>query len=166
MWNKKVRGQRRKLRALLKAIDDPSDPFNKEGLCIELSVPSSPWIEMPKTYGKVKSEFCRKWIEETAILTKQIPQDIGFCKVVGSIVYPELWNSQILIFRDEEYYNGFWKRDDDYQTWTKIEGRSFSKERNIKTDLKEFGYREILRDEDFNYSCDIWLYAAEEPPQC
>ena len=166
MWNKKVRGQRRKIRALLKAIDDPSDPFNKEGLCIELSVPSSPWIEMPKTYGKVKSEFCRKWIEETAILTRQIPRDIGFCKVVGSIVYPELWNSRILIFRDEEYYNGFWKRDDDYQTWTKIEGRSFSKERNIKTDLKEFGYREMLRDEDFDYSCDIWFYATEEPPQC
>ena len=68
MWNKKVRGQRRKLKVLLKAIEHPTAPFEREGQCIELSVPSTPWIEMPKTYGKVKTEFCRKWIEETAIL--------------------------------------------------------------------------------------------------
>lgn len=162
MWNKKVRGQRRKLKALLNAIEHPSDPFSKEGRCIELSVPSSPWIEMPKTYGKVKTEFCRKWIEETEILTERIPGGIGFCKVVGCIVYPELWNSKILIFRDEGYYSGFWKRDGEYETWTKIEGKSFAKDRNIRTELKEFGYREVLRDEDFDYSCDIWFYAAEE----
>lgn len=164
MWRKKVRGQRRKLKALLKAIEHPNAPFEREGSCIGLSVPSSPWIEMPKTYGKVKTRFCRKWIEETAALIEQIPEDTGFCKVVGAVVYPELWNSQILIFRDEDYYNGFWNRNDSYQTWTKIKGKSFSKERNIKTELNEIGFHEVLKDEDFDYNCDIWFYFKGDLP--
>ena len=164
MWNKKVRGQRRKLKVLLKTIEHPTAPFEREGQCIELSVPSTPWIEMPKTYGKVKTEFCRKWIEETAILADSIPEDAGFCKVVGSIVYPQLWNSTILIFRDEEYYNSFWKRDDAYQIWTPIEGKSFIRERNIKTDLNEFGFEEVLKDEDFEFHCRIWFYTKDDLP--
>lgn len=164
MWNKKVRGQRKKLKVLLKIIEHPTAPFEREGACIALSVPSTPWIEMPKTYGKVKTAFCRKWIEETAVLTESIPDDIGFCKVVGSIVYPELWNSQILIFRDEEYYKSFWNRNDGYQTWTKIEGKSFIKERNIRTELNEFGFREELKDEEFEYHCSIWFYTKGDLP--
>lgn len=158
MWNKKVRGQRRKLKALLKAIENHRDFFDFEGKFNCLEVPSDPWIEKPKTYGKVKTAFCRKWIEETERLISQTPEDVGFCKVVGAIVYPELWNSQIIIFKDKEYYDSFFERKGPYQTWTRITYRSFAAERNITTGLQEFGFVEDLVDEDFEHRSYIWFY--------
>ncbi len=42
-------------------------------------------------------------------------------KVVAVIDELYLWNSQIIIFYDEKYYNDFWDRKDSYQTWTPLE---------------------------------------------
>ncbi len=161
MWNKKVRGQRRRLSTLIRKIEGKVVSFETEEDMICLEVPSSPWIEMPKTYGKVKTAFCRVWISKTEELIRQVPQDIGFCKVVGVIVYPEFWNSQIIIFKDEEYYRNFWDRKGPYQTWTLINDRSFAEQRGIRTGLKEVGYEEVLEDEDFRHRSDIWCYMEE-----
>ena len=161
MWNKKVRGQRRRLRALIRAIEEKEVSFETEDDMICLEVPSSPWIEMPKTYGMVKTAFCRAWISKTEKLIKKVPEDKGFCKVVGFIVYPEFWNSQIIIFKDEEYYRNFWDRKGPYQTWTLINDRSFAEQRGIRTGLKEVGYEEVLEDEDFRHRSYIWCYMEE-----
>ena len=161
MWNKKVRGQRRRLRALIRAIEEKEVSFETEDDMICLEVPSSPWIEMPKTYGKVKTAFCRAWISKTEELIKKVPEDKGFCKVVGFIVYPEFWNSQIIIFKDEEYYRNFWDRKGPYQTWTLVNDRSFAEQRGIRTGLKEVGYEEVLEDEDFRHRSDIGCYMEE-----
>ena len=158
MWNKKVRGQRRKLKTLLRNMEKINADFSFEGEVRGLHVPSSPWIEMPKTYGKIKTEFCRKFIVKTEKIIEQKPSDIGFCKVICAITYPELWNSEIMIFRSEEYFKNFWDRNDSYQTWTKIEGRSFATKRGIKTDLKEVGYIEDLVEEDYTHRSFIWFY--------
>ena len=162
MWNKKVRGQRRRLKALIRAIDDKTVSYESDDTYICIDVPSSPWVEMPKTYGKVKTAFCREWISKTEKLIGQAPQDAGFCKVVGIIVYPELWNSQIVIFKNEEYYRNFWDRKGPYQTWTPIEGRSFAEERGISSGLKEVGYEEVLNDEDFTRRSFIWCYMEDD----
>ena len=163
MWNKKVRGQKQKLKRLLDNIDHPTkDPFGGDAQYNGFDVPGTPWIEMPKTYGRIKSKFCRKWISQTEKFISQKPSDIGFCKICCLIVWPELWNSQIIVFKDEEYYKTFFDRKDDYQTWTRITDRSFAKDRNIKTSLVETGFIEDLVDEDFTHRSYIWVY-AEEP---
>ena len=162
MWNKKVRGQKRRLRTLLQKIESPTDPFGETDRFKGLQVPGSPWIEMPKTSGKVKTAFCRKWISEAEELIRQTPDNIGFCKVVGMIVYPELWNSEIIIFRDEAYFNTFWDRKGPYQTWSRISGRSFAAERGIITDLTEVGYIEELVEDDYRHRSYLWFYMDGE----
>ena len=145
----------------MRAIEEKAVSFDAEDDMICLEVPSSPWIEMPKTYGKVKTAFCRAWISKTEELIKKVPEDTGFCTVVGFIVYPEFWNSQIIIFKDEEYYRNFWDRKGPYQTWTLVNDRSFAEQRGIRTGLKEVGYEEVLEDEDFRHRSYIWCYMEE-----
>ena len=155
---KKIRGQKRRLNALLRQIDDLQIPAGRDDVMKHLHVPSSQWIEMPKTSGKVKTEFCRKWISKTEEFVRQMADQEGFHRVVAVISYPELWNSEIIFFYDEEYYQSFWDRKGPYQTWTRLENRSFAAERGIKTKLTESGYLEELMDEDFTYRGFLWFY--------
>ncbi len=66
----------------------------------------------PKTSGKIKTAFCKKWLEKTEEIIGNKPKDLPFCKVVAAITYPDVRESQIIIFYDEEYYNSFWTGKD------------------------------------------------------
>ncbi len=162
MYYGKSRGQKRKFKMLLRWMDK-IEPFMETGEEQEhFHVPCGTWLSMPKTSGRVKTEFCRKWIKKTEEIILRKPKDLPFCKVVAAVCCPDVRSSQIIIFYDEKYYSTFWKRDGVYQKWTRIEGKSFAKERNIKTDLPETGYIEELQDEDYNCKSYIWFY-GEQP---
>lgn len=142
---------------------DTFDPFKETNEQEEhFHVPCRPWLDQPKTSSKIKTEFCRKWLKKTEEFIACKPKELPFCKVVAAICYPHVRNSQIIIFYDEKYYSTFWKRDGEYQKWTRIEsGKSFAKERNIKTDLPETGYIEELFDEDYYVKSYIWFYGEQ-----
>lgn len=109
---KKQRGQRRKLKQLVRAMDQWT-PFTKTGeACEHFHVPSDWFIQHPKTYGKVKSAFRQAWIKKTEEMIAAKPEHLPFCKIVSCIISPELWSSQIIIFYDEEYYKDFGDRED------------------------------------------------------
>ena len=75
----------------------------------------------------------------------------------------EISNSRIIFFYDEEYYNNFWKRNDSYQTWEKIDSKNSLKQKlNIQTNLKEIGFKETINDEDFKYETELWVYGDIE----
>ena len=166
MWindrKKKVRGQKRKLKILINNIDqiDPSRAFsNPDRQMNHIHVPGTPWMEMPGTRGRVKTEFCKAWIRKAEELIAQKPKDVGFCKVVANICYPDLWNSQIVIFFDEAYYKTFWDRKGPYQCWERMNaGRSFAADRGITTELVETGYIETLYEESDYYRSILWFY--------
>ncbi|RHS51998.1 DUF3916 domain-containing protein [Clostridium sp. AM46-21] len=107
----------------------------------------------------MKTAFCKKWLEKTEEIIGNKPKDLPFCKVVAAITYPDVRESQIIIFYDEEYYNSFWDRKGPYQIWTRVDDkRSFAKERGIMTKLPEIGYIEELNDEDYYTKSNIWFY--------
>ena len=60
---KKIRGQKRRLNALLRRIDELQIPAGRDDVMKHLHVPSSQWIEMPKTSGKVKTEVSHALLE-------------------------------------------------------------------------------------------------------
>ena len=163
MYNGKVRGQKRKLKKLLKYIEE-IEPYKdlehaNEYKFEHFHVPSSVWIEMPKTSSKIKTLFCKAWIRKTEEILKAKPEGVEFCKVVCDLTVPNLWDSQIIIFYDRDYYDNFWNRHGGYQDWSRIKnGMSFIKERNIVTDLKEVGYKETITDEDKISVSNIWFY--------
>ena len=157
----KQRGQHRKWRKLRERIYEISDrAFRDTDQAFEhFHVPSDQFIDSRKTSGKIKTAFCRAWIEETERLTRQKPIDVDFCKVVCFLCPTDLWSSQIIVFYDIDYYDSFWDRSNEYQQWCRCKtNRSLLAERNIKTNLPELLIRESIRDEEDVFYFDLWFY--------
>ena len=160
MKYKKERGQSRKLKTLIDNMHLFVPFENTDVRYDHFHVPSGPFISSPKTSGKVKTAFCKAWIQKTEEFINQKPLDLTFCKVVAIIDEDDLWESQIVIFYDENYYKSFWARSASEQTWTPIKdpAKSFIKERNIETQLTEIGYLETISEVDFNKKSALWFY--------
>lgn len=162
MDRRKQRGQAHRCKRLLNDIDE-FVPYQNIGNELEqehFHVPGTPWIESPKTSGKVKTLFVKKWLEKTAEFIRLKPEGVPFCKVVAVIDEPYLWSSQIIIFYSEEYYKTFWDRKGPYQTWRFIEDKtkSFVKPRNIEVDFTEKGYHEVCIEDDYAIKSTLWFY--------
>ena len=160
MKHKKQRGQKRKLNALLSNINQIQPFENTDCQYEHFHVPCSQFISSPKTYGRIKTQFCRAWLDKTAEIIEQKPNHLSFCKVVAVINEFDLWESQIIIFYDPKYYNSFWSRTSCEQIWQSIEnqGKSFVQERHIELSLKEKGYLEIIKDFDYSHKTILWFY--------
>lgn len=72
----------------------------------------------------------------------------------------DFWESQIIVFYDNDYYDSFWQRDSDEQIWSPIvkQGMSFIQEHHIESNLKEKGYYEVITDTDYNKKTILWFY--------
>ena len=157
---KKERGQSRKLKTLIDNIHQFVPFENTDARYEHFHVPSGPFISSPKTSRKIKTAFCKAWIQKTEEFLNQKPSDLPFCKVVAIIDEGDIWASQIVIFYDASYYKSFWIRNSTEQTWTLIKdpAKSFIKERNIETKLNEIGYLEAISEIDFNKKSTLWFY--------
>lgn len=91
---------------------------------------------------------------------EQKPDCLSFRKVVAVIDEFDLWESQIIIFYDKNYYNSFWSRTSGEQIWEPIEnqGRSFIQERHIESTLKEKCYLETIDDFEYFHKTILWFY--------
>ena len=163
MFCGKSRGQRQKFKRLLKNIAEIEpykniEEINERGF-EHFHVPCSVWLDKPKTSSKIKTAFCKAWIRKTEEIIKAKPKEFEFCKVVCGLCIPNVQNSQIIIFYNQKYYESFWNRHGDYQDWSRTPDElSLMKERNIVTELKEFGFKETLTDEDYTIVSHIWFY--------
>lgn len=64
---KKQRGQHRKLKTMFKYIDKFT-PFTETNQSYEhFHVSSDTFIDSSRTSGKIKTKFCRKWIDDDEI---------------------------------------------------------------------------------------------------
>ncbi|MDE5985621.1 MAG: DUF3916 domain-containing protein [Eubacterium sp.] len=163
MDKKKQRGQQRKLKRMFGYIDDFTPFADIECGYEHFHVPSSQFIDSRQTSGKIKTAFCRKWLEAAGKFISQKPIDLQFCKVVAVIDTAGYWNSQIIIFYDEEYYKSFWQRTGPEQFWIPIEkSKSFCKIRNITTTLPEIGYVEKIAEDNNIIQSELWFYGDVE----
>ncbi|MBR4029823.1 MAG: DUF3916 domain-containing protein [Clostridia bacterium] len=160
MIYKKQRGQKRKLKALLNNINEIRPFQNIDCKYEHFHVPCGQFVSLPKTRGRVKTVYCKAWLDKTAEMIAQKPCDIPFCKVIAVIDELDLSESQIIIFYDKNYYDSFWKRDSGEQIWTPIvkDSLSFIQRRHIDSNLKEKGYYETITDIDFFYKTRLWFY--------
>ena len=107
MADKKVRGQKRLLKNMLKEIEEirPYRYIEYADKCQyeHYHIPAGFWINSSKTSSKVKTAFCKAWIRKTEEIIKAKPEVNHFCKVVCDLTVPSLWSSQINIFYDQEH---------------------------------------------------------------
>ena len=82
MRYKKQRGQKRKLKALLNNINQICPFERKDNPYEHFHVPCAPFISSPKTSGKIKTAFCKAWLNKTAEIIEQKPCDLPFRRVV------------------------------------------------------------------------------------
>ena len=113
----------------------------------------------PKHTEKLK-QFCNAWLDKTAEIVEKKPNHLSFCKVVALIDEFNLWESQIIIFYDKNYYSSFWSRNSIEQSWYPIDkdGLSFLQERNINSNLKEKGYIETVNEDEYSHKTKLWFY--------
>lgn len=152
---KKQRGVYRKLNLLLKKID-LFEPVKKDNIYEEFVVPGNNFLDVSPI--SIKRKFIIKWLEITEKFINN-KDNKRFCRIVGMIETKEISYSRIILFYDEEYYNNFWKREDSYQIWKRLDSKKSLKQRlNIQTNLKEIGFKETLNDDDFKYETELWFY--------
>ena len=151
---KKQRGAGRRLKALLRNIDGIR-PFVRTNDATEhFHVPCGGFIDSRRTRGKIKTEFIEKWIDTAIRFIERSRDDLPFCRVVAMIRIPCLWESQIIIFYDEDYYQTFFER------WIEDSGASLMKSRNIEREIGEMRYFDPM---DYysrgkNIKSELWFY--------
>lgn len=155
----KQRGQRRKLDQLLNHINQVTTEYSPVDDYEHFHVPCrNDFLDSPNTSGYVKRKFCQIWLDKTLSFINNKPSDIEFCKIVCMVSPKFFWNSQIIIFYDDQYYETFWNRHNEYQSWIKISGKSYKDAFVLETNMKEVGFIEEINEEDCSYIGELWFY--------
>ena len=94
----------------------PSTFYNDEYWNMLLPV-SQAFIDSRKTPRKVKRLCIQTLLNQANHLINMKPSDTHTYRVVVLISINNLWDSQIIIFKNEDYFHNFFNRDSEFQKW-------------------------------------------------
>ena len=119
MHEKKIRGMKRKTNAMIKQIEEhtktfPSTFYNDEYWYMPLPV-SQAFIDLCKTPRKVKRLCIQTLLNQANHLIKIKPSDTHTYRVVTLISIENLWESQIIVFKNDDYFHNFFNRNNEFQ---------------------------------------------------
>lgn len=80
----------------------------------------------------------------------QVLIDVSGARVVAIINLPDMFGSEVCVFFDEAFFEGFAPRDSEDHTWTPIDD-SLARRWNLRPPkgFGEVGYRTVTRDTDY-----------------
>ncbi|WP_242255789.1 DUF3916 domain-containing protein [Bacillus cereus group sp. BfR-BA-01379] len=164
MHEKKVRGMKRKTRTMIQRIEEhtktfPSAFYYDEYWYMPLPV-SQTFIDSCKTPRKVKRLCIQTLLNQAQHLIKIKPSDTHTYRVVVLISIESLWNSQIIVFKNEDYFHNFFNRNSEFQKWIPLSNESdFWKtwEISIWPTAQTLHFQEILYDEDTIDEKEVWF---------
>lgn len=111
------------------------------------------FIDSKKTPRSIRKFCIQTLINATEKLVKIKPSSQIKTRIVAIISLPNLWDSQITVFFDSNYFDTFFDRKSDYQKWISLSStRNIQKEwgLNIPNNFLLKGYLEKINDEDYN----------------
>ncbi|MDA1677599.1 DUF3916 domain-containing protein [Bacillus cereus group sp. TH152-1LC] len=164
MHEKKVRGMKRKTRTMIQRIEEhtktfPSAFYYDEYWYMPLPV-SQTFIDSCKTPRKVKRLCIQTLLNQAQHLIKIKPSDTHTYRVVVLISIESLWNSQIIVFKNEDYFHNFFNRNSEFQKWIPLSNESdFWKtwEISIWPTAQTLHFQEIIYDEDTIDEKEVWF---------
>ncbi|GGI11651.1 DUF3916 domain-containing protein [Gottfriedia solisilvae] len=171
MREKKIRGIKRKSNKLIKRIIEntavfPKDFYNERYWHMHLPVSQS-FINSKKTPLKIKRLCIQTLIDQASMLIENKPNSSETFRVVVAIDLPDLFSSQIIVFKGDSYFNSFFDRDDEFQKWIPLtDNRNLKSEWNlvIPKEMQTIGYNEIISDYvedtddiDVTHEGEIWF---------
>lgn len=164
MPEKKVRGLKRKTKNMINRIEQetinyPSN-FHNGYWYLPLPVAQS-FISSSKTPTAIKRKSMQILLDRAKHLISIKPKSHLRLRVVVAIDLPSLWNSQIIIFSGDSYFEVFFDRNDNDQKWLPL-----SKERNVMNEwnlivpngMDCLGIRQEITDEDGElFESEFWF---------
>ncbi|KOS26476.1 group-specific protein [Bacillus anthracis] len=164
MHEKKIRGMKRKTNAMIKRIEEhtkmfPSTFYNDEYWYMPLPV-SQDFIESHKTPRKVKRLSIQTLIDRVNHLIKIQPSDTHTYRVVALISIENLWRSQIIVFKNDDYFHNFFNRNNEFQKWILLSNEIDFWETwgiSIFPTPQLLRFQEVIYDEDTIDEKEIWF---------
>ena len=164
MHEKKIRGMKRKTIAMIKQIEEhtktfPSTFYNDEYWYMPLPV-SQAFIDLCKTPRKVKRLCIQTLLNQANHLIKIKPSDTHTYRVVTLISIENLWESQIIVFKNDDYFHNFFNRNNEFQKWISLSNKiDFWKTWGISIcpTAQILHFQEVIYDEDAIDKKEIWF---------
>ena len=120
----------------------------------------SSFIESHKTPRKVKRLCIQTLIDRVNHLIKIKPNDTHTYRVVTIISIENLWRSQIIVFKNDDYFQNFFNRNNEFQTWIPLSNEINFWETwgiSIRPTAQLFHFQEVIYDEDTIDKKEIWF---------
>jgi hypothetical protein len=117
-------------------------------------------VDSQNSPSKLRKECIQLLINSAYDLTKTRPDSGKENKIVCLINLPFIWDSQVIVFYDNNYYEDFFDRNSDYQRWSKLNtGDSIIDSLNLKCpdNFKVQGYNEEINDGDYKRKGQLWF---------
>ncbi|WKA55509.1 DUF3916 domain-containing protein [Planococcus shixiaomingii] len=165
MREKKIRGIKRKTQQMIKAIEEETKVFPTEfynGFWhLHLPVAQS-FIDSKKTPKTVRRLCMQTLLNQGSHLQSFKPLDSKTYRVVVSINTPDIWNSQIIVFKGDSHFKDFFIRNNNDYKWIPLpENRNLISEweLTVASEVQLFGFKEIISDEEaeYYYEGEIWF---------
>ncbi len=161
---KKVRGIKRKSKAMIKSIEQLTEIFpevNLNSRYWHMHLPvRQDFIDSKKTPSKVKKLCIQTMIDRVQQMVTIKPNFSIRIRIVACLNLTSLWDSQIIIFFGDDYFQNFFNRNDIYQRWIELPTkRNLCKELNlnIPTELTIKGFKEKIREDDYEKNSELWF---------
>lgn len=161
----RVRGIRRRLRALDKWADSFSGYFPTEysrGKYWNCKLPVlDRLVGPPTTTREIQARCARAILKAAEHILAAKPDDHRGAVVTALMTYPQMFGSELCVFFDRSYYKSFFERNTEWQSLTPIHHRSMSTSLGFETP-KQFGERGFIHrttddwDEEVTTSEEEW----------
>ncbi|OJE37679.1 group-specific protein [Bacillus proteolyticus] len=168
MREKKIRGMKRKTKTLINRIADATKAFPStfyNGAYWHMPLPGTQaFIDSIKTPRKVKRLCIQTLLDRADLLMKMKPNDTNTYRVVVMITIASLWHSQIIIFKNNDYFHSVFNRDNEFQKWIPLSNEfDFGHEWgiSISNSIQTLHFQEIIKDEDEFYDEVELLFIGE-----
>ncbi|WP_047154725.1 DUF3916 domain-containing protein [Aneurinibacillus tyrosinisolvens] len=118
------------------------------------------FISSNKTPIGIKRLCIQTLLNRAEHLVNVKPDTSERTRVVVAVDLPSLWNSQIIVFSGESYFESFFDRNVDSQRWVPLpKGRNIECEwqLTVPKNMKVLGFKEEITDEEYQYVGEIWF---------
>ncbi|WDH77257.1 DUF3916 domain-containing protein [Exiguobacterium marinum] len=160
MRHRKVRGLKRKLSRLQRNMQenhhDLPIEFHDGYWYAKISVRQTFLLDIQHN-EQIKQAIIHILIDESTRLAKRRVDER--MRVVVLLDFPTLWNSEILVFQNEEVLQMFMRRDSSHQKWIPIPHEKTSLNNWVirsDRDIRVYGFKEWLFEEE-DEGRELWM---------
>ena len=161
MRHRKVRGLKRKLSRLQRNLQENHHDFPTEfhnGYWYAKIPVGQTFLVDIQHNAQIKQAIIHILLDEAKRLVElRVDERM---RVVVLIDLPTLWNSELLVFQDEEVLQTFMRRDSSHQKWIPIPHEKMSLNKWVirsDRDIRVYGFEELLFDEE-DEGREWWMF--------